>query len=198
MCVISTPSSRMVPSVGCSNPAISRSVVVLPQPEGPSREKNSPLSTVRLTLSTAISVKRLVSPTSSTRPPAIGPPFQSSAPAHGSSALAHPPARLAPPAARVRPAEPELPGRETHAQLECPVGVDRRVAERDLHRQPVEQRRKQHGEIHRVDRAELARLLALDHQGADRVPPPLVELLPDGGHLRVAHRLCPQVQPQGP
>src|SRR2546430_6427761 len=60
MFVISTPSSRMVPSVGCSNPAISRSVVVFPQPEGPSSEKNSPLSTVRSIWSTATSVKRFV------------------------------------------------------------------------------------------------------------------------------------------
>ena len=32
-----------LPEVGISNPAISRSSVVLPQPEGPSRVKNSPL-----------------------------------------------------------------------------------------------------------------------------------------------------------
>ena len=38
----STPSSRIAPSVGVSNPAIIRRVVVLPQPEGPSIEKNSP------------------------------------------------------------------------------------------------------------------------------------------------------------
>jgi hypothetical protein len=45
------------PEVGCSKPAISRSVVVLPHPDGSSSEKNSPLST-------AISVNRLVSETS--------------------------------------------------------------------------------------------------------------------------------------
>ena len=38
----STPSSRMAPSVGVSKPAIIRSVVVFPQPDGPSIEKNSP------------------------------------------------------------------------------------------------------------------------------------------------------------
>jgi hypothetical protein len=38
----SEPSSRIAPSVGVSNPAIIRSVVVFPQPEGPSIEKNSP------------------------------------------------------------------------------------------------------------------------------------------------------------
>ena len=57
-----TSSSRIWPEVGCSNPAISRKVVVLPQPEGPSREKNSPLATVRSMLSTAISLNFLVSP----------------------------------------------------------------------------------------------------------------------------------------
>ena len=34
----------MRPLVGCSKPAIIRSVVVLPQPDGPSIEKNSPLA----------------------------------------------------------------------------------------------------------------------------------------------------------
>src|SRR5690348_18273697 len=57
------------PLVGCSKPAISRSVVVLPQPDGPSREKNSPLATVRSMLSTATSANRLVRPTSSILPP---------------------------------------------------------------------------------------------------------------------------------
>ena len=38
----SSPSSRIWPSEGCSKPAIIRSVVVLPQPDGPSIEKNSP------------------------------------------------------------------------------------------------------------------------------------------------------------
>src|SRR5947207_3167444 len=80
MFVISTPSSRMVPSVGCSNPAISRSVVVFPQPEGPSSEKNSPLSTVRSIWSTATSVKRFVSATSSILPPAIAPTLPSPLP----------------------------------------------------------------------------------------------------------------------
>jgi hypothetical protein len=41
------PSSRMRPAVGSSNPAISRSVVVLPHPDGPSSEKNSPPTTGR-------------------------------------------------------------------------------------------------------------------------------------------------------
>ena len=38
----SSPSSRMRPLVGRSNPAIMRSVVVLPQPDGPTIVKNSP------------------------------------------------------------------------------------------------------------------------------------------------------------
>src|ERR1700740_1397840 len=52
---MSAPSSRISPMSGRSNPAIMRSNVVLPQPEGPSRVKNSPASTARLTLSTAVS-----------------------------------------------------------------------------------------------------------------------------------------------
>src|SRR4029453_1023569 len=50
---MSTPSSRIRPAVGCSNPATSRSVVVLPQPDGPSRAKNSPPGTSRSMPSTA-------------------------------------------------------------------------------------------------------------------------------------------------
>ncbi len=38
----SAPSIRISPSLGCSKPATIRSVVVLPQPLGPSRVKNSP------------------------------------------------------------------------------------------------------------------------------------------------------------
>jgi phosphoribosylamine--glycine ligase len=40
--VTSPPCSRILPASGVSNPAIIRSVVVLPQPLGPSIEKNSP------------------------------------------------------------------------------------------------------------------------------------------------------------
>src|SRR5438105_2620304 len=41
------------PSSGCSKPAIIRSVVVLPQPDGPSSVSSSPGSTSRLTSLTA-------------------------------------------------------------------------------------------------------------------------------------------------
>ncbi len=44
----------MVPSVGCSKPAMSRSTVVLPDPDGPSIEKNSPAAISRSTWSTAV------------------------------------------------------------------------------------------------------------------------------------------------
>src|SRR5204863_141029 len=44
----------MRPASGVSNPAISRSNVVLPQPEGPSNAKNSPRSTETDTPSTAV------------------------------------------------------------------------------------------------------------------------------------------------
>ena len=50
----------MRPESASSKPAISRSVVVLPHPEGPSSEKNSPRPTSIVTLSTATaSPKRL-------------------------------------------------------------------------------------------------------------------------------------------
>src|SRR5690625_3962429 len=48
------PSTKMSPLVGSSNPAMQRIVVVLPQPEGPSRAKNSPRLMVMLTSSTAV------------------------------------------------------------------------------------------------------------------------------------------------
>ena len=45
---MSFPSKRMLPSVGVSNPAIIRKVVVFPQPDGPNRVTNSPGFIVRL------------------------------------------------------------------------------------------------------------------------------------------------------
>src|SRR5436190_21055381 len=45
--VTSSPPSRMRPEVGSSRPAIIRSVVGFPQPEGPSRQKKSPSRTVK-------------------------------------------------------------------------------------------------------------------------------------------------------
>src|SRR5690349_9981525 len=47
------PPIEMRPAVGCSSPATQRSVVVLPQPEGPSSTTISPAATVKLTSSTA-------------------------------------------------------------------------------------------------------------------------------------------------
>ena len=50
---IAWPSMRMLPLAGCSRPAMARKVVVLPQPDGPSRVTCSPRSTVKLTPLTA-------------------------------------------------------------------------------------------------------------------------------------------------
>src|SRR4051794_21457799 len=47
LAVTSSEPRKMRPPVGSSRPAIIRKVVVLPQPEGPSRQKNSPLATVK-------------------------------------------------------------------------------------------------------------------------------------------------------
>ena len=41
---ICLPSISMLPALGGMKPAIMRRVVVLPQPEGPSRDTNSPLA----------------------------------------------------------------------------------------------------------------------------------------------------------
>src|SRR4051812_11178339 len=49
----SSPSSRIAPALGSTKPAIICSVVVLPQPEGPSSETNSPFSTPSDSPSTA-------------------------------------------------------------------------------------------------------------------------------------------------
>src|SRR5436853_7548046 len=57
--VTSTLLILIVPDVGCSKPAIMRSVVVLPQPLGPRNETNSPRSTSRLKFSTAVDWAKL-------------------------------------------------------------------------------------------------------------------------------------------
>ena len=44
------PSISTSPAVGCSNPAISRRQVVLPEPDGPSMEKNSPWAMSKLSI----------------------------------------------------------------------------------------------------------------------------------------------------
>src|SRR3954451_2508246 len=49
----SSPPIEMVPPVGCASPAMHRSVVVLPQPEGPSSTTISPAAMRKLTSSTA-------------------------------------------------------------------------------------------------------------------------------------------------
>src|ERR1700730_16232775 len=47
------PAMLISPSVGCSRPATQRNVVVLPQPDGPSRTTISPAGTAKLTPSIA-------------------------------------------------------------------------------------------------------------------------------------------------
>src|SRR5262245_9234922 len=51
--VMSRPATWTRPESGNSKPAIMRNDVVLPQPDGPSREKNSPAAMSRVTPSTA-------------------------------------------------------------------------------------------------------------------------------------------------
>ena len=52
--VMSLPSTLMLPESGYSKPAIMRSVVVLPQPDGPRNEMNSPRSADSSKSSTAV------------------------------------------------------------------------------------------------------------------------------------------------
>ncbi len=61
------PSRRMSPVVGATKPAIMRSVVVLPQPEGPSSTISSPGWTSRLTASTALCAPNCLPSRSSAR-----------------------------------------------------------------------------------------------------------------------------------
>src|SRR5215471_11049871 len=63
---MSRPSIVISPAVGFSNPAIMRRVVVLPQPDGPRNETNSPFSTARLkSMTAAVSPKYFWTPVSS-------------------------------------------------------------------------------------------------------------------------------------
>ncbi len=70
---MSRPVSSTLPASGSSNPAIMRSDVVLPHPDGPSIEKNSPRPTVIVTSSTATMVPNFfVTPYSPTSTGASG------------------------------------------------------------------------------------------------------------------------------
>src|SRR5471032_436069 len=60
---MSRPPMMTTPPSCASSPAITRNSVVLPQPEGPSRQRNSPLRTLRLIWSsTSAAPKRLLTP----------------------------------------------------------------------------------------------------------------------------------------
>ena len=65
---MSCPSIQTRPRVGSSNPASTRSSVVLPQPEPPRSEKISPRAIASDTSSTAVTgPKRLVTPSTRTK-----------------------------------------------------------------------------------------------------------------------------------
>jgi hypothetical protein len=57
--VMSLPSSLMAPLVGSSRPATMRIRVVLPQPDGPSRQTKVPCGTVSSTFLTAVKAELL-------------------------------------------------------------------------------------------------------------------------------------------
>src|SRR6202012_5908902 len=191
----SVPSSRMRPAVGSSNPAMSRSVVVLPHPDGPSSEKNSPLETDRSTWSTAACPaeplpcpKCLVSPTSSIPAAMRSPPSLRPLRSLGVSGAG----------GRI-PGKAELAGRIAHGEI---ISVRRphvRIFQRHLYGHGVEQRGKRHRERARVDRSvEFAAFLAGKHRGRNRLPPPLVEFAPHRGDARIARGQRPQEKPEQP
>ncbi len=71
--VMSSSPMRMLPAVTFSSPAISRSRVDLPQPDGPTKTTSSPGATVRSTpLMTSVPPNDLRTPANST---ADSPPF---------------------------------------------------------------------------------------------------------------------------
>jgi hypothetical protein len=67
-----------------------------------------------------------------------------------------------------------------------------------LHGHAIEQGRERQREVIGVDRRELTGLLAGDDDVPDRLPPPLVELVPHARHTGAARGQRPQVQPQPP
>src|SRR5512132_3884513 len=87
--VTSSSSMRTRPLVGVTKPAIIRSVVVLPHPDGPRRVRNSPSRTSRLSPSTAaMSPKRRVTSTRVTR--AMTPASARRSPSHEAVPLVAP------------------------------------------------------------------------------------------------------------
>src|SRR5437879_10944966 len=87
------PPTAISPSVGSTKPAISRSVVVLPQPEGPSRQTRLPCSIrIETSSTTACGPYFFVSPRSSTD--ATCPPQHSTS--NNTGAGQHVPLKLCP------------------------------------------------------------------------------------------------------
>src|SRR5215203_4872759 len=74
--VTSSPPITTRPAVGGTKPATMRSVVVLPQPEGPSSATISPCATSRSTRSTAVEAPYRLPRASRTRRPITSPPHR--------------------------------------------------------------------------------------------------------------------------
>ena len=77
-------------------------------------------------------------------------------------------------------------------------GIDHGVVQGDLDGEAVEQRREHDREVGGVDVAELPARWPSRTTLGDRLSPVVVELLAHRGHLGVAHRLGPEVEPQCP
>src|SRR4051812_28465600 len=77
----------MSPEVGCSSPAMSRSAVDLPQPEGPTNEKNSPSLISRVRSSTAVTLPKFLVTCCSTTLDMSSPPYDLTPPKQAASHL---------------------------------------------------------------------------------------------------------------
>src|SRR5882724_13366206 len=64
---MSSPSSRTLPRSAARSPATMRSRVVLPHPEGPSRETNSPAATLRSTPPSTVAAPKAFSAPATSR-----------------------------------------------------------------------------------------------------------------------------------
>ena len=109
----------MRPALGCSRPAIRRSVVVLPQPLGPSRVTSAPGSIANETSRTATTGPKALVTRSNTTAAALPPRLV--------MPRTPPPAGRPPPASRAARPQPHLADRELHQR-------DRQQHDQDQHR----------------------------------------------------------------
>src|SRR5829696_6616967 len=193
--VTSRPPSSIRPSSGSSKPAMSRSIVVLPEPDGPRSEKNSPRRTSSSTPSTAAT-----SPNRFTTPMA-----RTSKSATPASVEAGTSARSCTDAKRlleeVEPTAQLVVGRDEwdedadHVAVEAAAEQDETAGVRRLDRRRRDRRRRRSvrlDELEREHRAEPAYLAHDPVRGCDRLearPDPRSDLLRAFAESRLDDRI---------